>query len=235
MLSTADRKKLTALFKNLVVLARADREFAPQESKMLARVGKILGFTTEQASGIARNVKQEEFDDALFSSKEELRQLLQFMLFVALADGRISAEEKTYLRRVAVRAGLDKAAFEKLWRQCRHEVELTLRGPAPEKSSLTDVIRGGTRVVGKPVRADVDVAPFTPLTHERGGYLFNGEDPADPHGSGTFLRVPCDCSLARLFLASQKRIPMDITAIADGELYGRPVLRVIKAAVRKTT
>lgn len=234
MAQSQDRRNVAELYRNLVVLARSDEKFQSQEKQILGLIRKSLGLRKEQADAIARDAAAGGFDLGGFGSRRELRELLKLMLFVALADGKISKQEEHYLRGVALKARVDQKSFRLLWKQCKQEVA-RLHESQPKsnrRSAFQRIVDKHQELEGRTVRVHVDVAPYTPLSHKRKFHLFNAEDPDGSRGLGLFLRVPRESSLSKMFLAAQKKLPMDVTGEIQPAIYGRPVLQVLKASVR---
>jgi len=129
-------------------VAKSDGRVSEQEvaltEQLMARLG-LSGEHRQEAIALFKRGSSPGFDvDAQLrefsvhcGSHPNLRQMLMVFLFsTAMADGAISAEEHTLLRRIAIAAGFSDAQFEQLLRMFAAQEQFGGAGAAPRPDAL---------------------------------------------------------------------------------------------------
>jgi hypothetical protein len=226
------QKKITQLFRNLAIVCRSDGQFAEEEKKLLVSVAKLFGMPGELAVQTVREAKGAELDMTEFVQKQDIGCLLRFVMFVALADSKITPQEMKYIRTLTAKAGIGKDVFEAMWHACKSDVAETLKALASaSRVTVKELRENGGKLIGKPVALRVEIVPFAPSKHEQGGYMFNGEDASSPAGCGIFVRVKEGSSFAALFMNIFERTPVELVGRVEPEVYGKPVVNLLTAKI----
>ena len=131
------RRLVTAIAGLLACSAFADHLMtAEEEQAVQAELGRIHGLTPAAVDAIADVVKQEAkhlagLGDQLFArevrelcEREQRIEVLDAVLEIAAADGKITLDETNYLRRLATKLGLSQNEYVAL--QERHRDKLTV-------------------------------------------------------------------------------------------------------------
>ncbi len=100
---SGERQQDKGHFRNLVLIARADKTLKDSELQLLEKIGRNLGLTDVELKGIIANPK----GFAVSSPSDNAERLEQIVNFVQMAqkDGEIHEDEMKALERVAVAIG----------------------------------------------------------------------------------------------------------------------------------
>lgn len=98
-----ERKQDKSHFKNLVQVALADGNIDALETEMLQRLGKRMGLTEPEISGLIESTKQSLFDPPYELSKrfEQVYNIIKMIL----ADGKIENSEMRLASGLALKSG----------------------------------------------------------------------------------------------------------------------------------
>jgi len=108
--------KLTMLdrstyFKGLLLLIKKDNVITEGEDKLMAEIGKTLGFEESFIENSIKNLMENEFltdDIPVFSHKSFAESFILDGLKVAFSDNEFSAEELEHLTKIATQNGIDR-------------------------------------------------------------------------------------------------------------------------------
>lgn len=100
---SGERKQDRAHFRNLVMIAKADGQISPEETKLLHEIGREISLTKEQVETIIANPYNFNVNTPV-NREERFEQMVNLIQMVQ-ADGRIDAQEMKVLQRIAVGIG----------------------------------------------------------------------------------------------------------------------------------
>lgn len=96
-------------FQYLTYMALADGAFQKEEKPLLKKLGKRLGLSSDAMNEVlAAQKKEPKLPRALPKDGKERKALFKNLCRIALADGKVSSEERTLLTKVGKTIGMDK-------------------------------------------------------------------------------------------------------------------------------
>ncbi len=132
------QRVVTAIAGLLGAVAYADREYSPsEEASVRAELGRVRGMTPSGVDAVLKVLREDivaiatvqapRYCRALMElgDQELRREVLEILVELAAADGRISLDEVTLLRNTAQALGLPQADYNAV--QARHLDKLTIR------------------------------------------------------------------------------------------------------------
>lgn len=108
----ADKKNNREHFAHLVQLARADGNIEKQESELLHRIGKRMGFTDPEIDHLIDS-KEKHMYNHPYELEKRFIQLFELFTLI-MADGQIEDRELKLVKRFATGAGFTDLEIEKL-------------------------------------------------------------------------------------------------------------------------
>lgn len=101
------------LFKNLMVMAAADRKFTEEEVEFLSLRSSRWGISDQQFEEAFRFAKSSEAKITIPEGQEERARLLRDLILMMAADGELAAIEKRLFAEAAAKMGIQSDELEK--------------------------------------------------------------------------------------------------------------------------
>ncbi len=101
------------LFKNLMVMAAADRRFTEEEVEFLSLRSSRWGISDQQFEEALRFAKSSEAKITIPEGQEERARLLRDLILMMAADGELAAIEKRLFAEAAAKMGIQSDELEK--------------------------------------------------------------------------------------------------------------------------
>jgi len=102
------------LFKNLMVMAAADRKFTEEEIQFLALRSSRWGITDEQFDRALQYAKRPDAHVSIPENCEERSRLLRDLLEMMAADGELAPIEKRVFAEAAAKMGITSEQLDKM-------------------------------------------------------------------------------------------------------------------------
>ncbi len=101
------------LFKNLMVMAAADKKFTEEEVEFLALRSSRWGISDQQFEEAFEFAKSNEAEMTIPEGQEERRRLLRDLIRMMAADGELASVEKRLFAEAAAKMGIKPGELEK--------------------------------------------------------------------------------------------------------------------------
>jgi uncharacterized tellurite resistance protein B-like protein len=102
------------LFRNLVILAFADRRLTEEELAYLSVKANKLGLTDQDVVNALAFARSSEASLAIPAEKNAGRRMLQELIQVMAADGKLDPREKDLFAAAAARVNLEQGELDRL-------------------------------------------------------------------------------------------------------------------------
>lgn len=123
-------------FKGLLLLIRKDKEVTAQETALMKRIGKVLGFEKEFCDNAIREILDNKYisdEHPTFSSKEVAFKFIKDGISLALSDNELHPFEEQWLKNTAEKNGINFNLFAQ-------EIEKVVRGKEhPDRLEIDDI------------------------------------------------------------------------------------------------